>query len=140
VLLEEPPTVQPIKNFPAFYGTRRFNTVFTRALHWSLCLAISIHTILSYLSKIHFNIVHPPTSWFSQWSLSFWLSHQYVFLLSPIRATCSATYNLQKSRYTVFRQFVNMSPNCRRIFQRNSVFSRNKLTGRNASQLGAILS
>jgi hypothetical protein len=28
-LLEEPPIVQPLKNFPAFYGTRRFNTVFT---------------------------------------------------------------------------------------------------------------
>jgi hypothetical protein len=23
-------------SFPAFYGTRRFNTVFTRALHWSI--------------------------------------------------------------------------------------------------------
>jgi hypothetical protein len=28
--LQEPPSP------PAFYGTRRFNTVFTRALHWSL--------------------------------------------------------------------------------------------------------
>jgi hypothetical protein len=36
-----------------------------------------IHTISSYLSKIHFNIVHPSTSWSSQWSFSFWLSHQY---------------------------------------------------------------
>jgi hypothetical protein len=27
---------QLLKNFPAFYGTRRFITVFTRALHWSL--------------------------------------------------------------------------------------------------------
>jgi hypothetical protein len=27
-----------------------------------------IHTIPSYLSQIHFNIVHPPTSWASQWS------------------------------------------------------------------------
>jgi hypothetical protein len=35
-LLEEPPIVQPLKNFPTFYGTRRFNTVFTRALLWSL--------------------------------------------------------------------------------------------------------
>jgi hypothetical protein len=26
-------------------------------------------------SKIHFNIVHPTTSWPSQWSPSFWLSH-----------------------------------------------------------------
>jgi hypothetical protein len=28
--------VQPFKNPPTFYGTRRFNTVFTIALHWSL--------------------------------------------------------------------------------------------------------
>jgi hypothetical protein len=35
-LLEKPPIVQPLKNFPAFYGTRRFITVFTRALQWSL--------------------------------------------------------------------------------------------------------
>jgi hypothetical protein len=28
-LLEEPPIVWPLKNFPEFYGTRRFNTMFT---------------------------------------------------------------------------------------------------------------
>jgi hypothetical protein len=32
-LLEVQPIVQPLKNFPAFYGTRSFDTVFTRALH-----------------------------------------------------------------------------------------------------------
>jgi hypothetical protein len=32
-LLEKPPIVQLLKNFPAFYGTRKFITVFTRALH-----------------------------------------------------------------------------------------------------------
>jgi hypothetical protein len=69
--------VQPLKKFPAFYGTRRFITVFTRSLQWSLSWARSIQFIPSYLSKIHFNIVHLPTSWSSQWSLSFWLSHQY---------------------------------------------------------------
>jgi hypothetical protein len=31
----------------------------------------AIHTISSYLSKIHFNVVRPTTSWSSQWSLSF---------------------------------------------------------------------
>jgi hypothetical protein len=36
VLLEKLPIVQPLKNFPVFYGTQRFITVFTRALHWSL--------------------------------------------------------------------------------------------------------
>jgi hypothetical protein len=49
-----------------------------------------INTTPSYLSKIDFNIFHPPTSWSSQWSLSFWLSHQYpiYILLLPIRVTC----------------------------------------------------
>jgi hypothetical protein len=49
-LLEKLPIVQPLKNFPACYGTRRFITAFTRALHWSLSWAISIqspHPILS---------------------------------------------------------------------------------------------
>jgi hypothetical protein len=43
-----------------------------------------IHTIPFYLSKIHFNIVHPPTSWSSQWSLSLWFHNNilYAFLLN----------------------------------------------------------
>jgi hypothetical protein len=41
-LLEKPPVVQLLKNFASFYGTRRFITVFTRALHWSLSWARSI--------------------------------------------------------------------------------------------------
>jgi hypothetical protein len=48
VLLEKPPIVQPLKNFPAFYGIRRFITVFTRSLHWSLSWASSIQSIPSY--------------------------------------------------------------------------------------------
>jgi hypothetical protein len=36
-----------------------------------------IHIIPFYLSKINFDIVHAPTSWSSQWSLSFWLSLEY---------------------------------------------------------------
>jgi hypothetical protein len=44
------------------------------------------------LSKIHFNIVHPPMSWSSQGTLSFSLSHRYPICipLLPIRATCPA--------------------------------------------------
>jgi hypothetical protein len=40
-----------------------------------------VHTIPFYNSKIHFNIVHLPTSWSFQWSLSFWLS-LYIHFLS----------------------------------------------------------
>jgi hypothetical protein len=46
------------------------------------------HTIPSYLSKIHFNIVHAPTSWSFQWSLSFWLSHQYPIWMSLLLHSC----------------------------------------------------
>jgi hypothetical protein len=35
-LLERMPVVQLLKNFPAFYGTKRLITVFTRAHRWSL--------------------------------------------------------------------------------------------------------
>jgi hypothetical protein len=48
VLLQKLPNVQPLKNFPAFYATRRFITVFTRALHVSLYSARLIQFISSY--------------------------------------------------------------------------------------------
>jgi hypothetical protein len=35
-----------LKNFPAFYGTRRFINVFTRAFHWSLSWARPIQSVL----------------------------------------------------------------------------------------------
>jgi hypothetical protein len=41
-LLEKPPVAQLLKNFPTFYGTRRFFTMFTRALDQSLSWARSI--------------------------------------------------------------------------------------------------
>jgi hypothetical protein len=44
-----------------------------------LSWAISIHSIPSCLYKVRFNIVHPPTSWSSQWSLSFWLATRYLY-------------------------------------------------------------
>jgi hypothetical protein len=48
--------------------------------------------ISSHLSKIYFNIVHPLTSRSSCKSLSFCLSHQflYAFLFSLIRVICPA--------------------------------------------------
>jgi hypothetical protein len=35
-LLKKPTVAYPLEKIPAFYGTQRFITVFTRALHWSL--------------------------------------------------------------------------------------------------------
>jgi hypothetical protein len=50
-----------------------------------------IHIIPSFSFKIHFNIVHPPTSWSYQWSLSFWIPHQCIPRL-PVRATYPARH------------------------------------------------
>jgi hypothetical protein len=44
--------------------------------------ADTVHTIPSCLSKMHFNIIHPSTSWYSHWSLSFWLSTQISYMHS----------------------------------------------------------
>jgi hypothetical protein len=78
-LLEKLKIVQLLKNFPAFYGTRRFITAFTTALHWSLSWARSNPP---HPSKIHFNIVHPPTSWSS------WHSHQYPICIPLLPPSC----------------------------------------------------
>jgi hypothetical protein len=62
-LLEKLTIMQSFKKFPAFYGTRSFITVFTRALHRSLSWARSTQSIPSHLSKI--SEIHPLTSWSS---------------------------------------------------------------------------
>jgi hypothetical protein len=51
-----------------------------------------VHTTPSCFPKIHSNIILPPTSRSSEWSLSFWLYHQNPICtpLLPIRATCPA--------------------------------------------------
>jgi hypothetical protein len=46
------------------------------------------YNIPSCLSKIHVSIVHPPTSWSSQWSLYFWLSHQYPICIHREPHSC----------------------------------------------------
>jgi hypothetical protein len=52
-----------LKKFPAFYGTRRFITAFTRARYMSLSSARSIQSMPpSNIWKIHFNIILPSTS------------------------------------------------------------------------------
>jgi hypothetical protein len=43
--LEKQAVAQSLKNIPTFYGTRRFITVFTRAIHWSLSWARWIKSI-----------------------------------------------------------------------------------------------
>jgi hypothetical protein len=50
---------------------------------------------------LHFNIVHPPTPWSSQWSLSFWLSHQYPIRI-PRQKKPTNIKNIQRERHNTF--------------------------------------
>jgi hypothetical protein len=54
---DRPPVVQLLEDFSTFYGTRGLITMFTGALHWSLCWARPIPFCPS---KIQFN-TYPPT-------------------------------------------------------------------------------
>jgi hypothetical protein len=80
--------VQLLKNFPAFYGTRRFITVFTRALYWSLSGDRSILFLLRSIIILSTHLrLRPPSGLFSS---GFPTNILYAFLLSPIRATYPA--------------------------------------------------
>jgi hypothetical protein len=86
--------VQLLKNFPAFYGNRRFITVFIKTLHWSLSWArpiqsISPHSIFPTSILILFTHLRLrlPSSLFHS---GFPTNILYAFLFAPIRATFPA--------------------------------------------------
>jgi len=98
ILLEKPTSFQPVKKFPAFYGSQKFITAFISARHLSLSSASLIQSI-----PLH------PAAWRSILILSFHLrlglpsglfpsgfpaKTLHTPLLSPIRATCPAQLNL----------------------------------------------
>jgi hypothetical protein len=60
------------------YGIQTYITVFTKARHRSQSSARLIqYTSTSAVFKIHFNVIFPPTSRSSKWSLAFRFSSQY---------------------------------------------------------------
>jgi hypothetical protein len=81
--------VQPLENFPAFYGTRKFTTAFTRAL---LRHASPVHTTSSYVYKFHPNILSIHLCPFLPSHL-FPANNLYAFLFS-IRAKCPTHFIL----------------------------------------------
>ena len=75
VLLEKLTGLQLVKKFPAFYGTRKFITVFTSARYLSLYepTLSSLHP--SHILKFHLNIILPSTSGYPQLSFSLGFPH-----------------------------------------------------------------
>ena len=92
ILLEKLSGSQLVKNLPAFYGTRRFITAFTRARHLSLSWARSIQSMYpTLLPEDNLNITLPSMPESSEWSLSLRFPHQNPVYTShlPICATRS---------------------------------------------------
>jgi hypothetical protein len=81
-----------IQELPAFYRTRRFITVCTRALHWSPSWARSIQFTPSHPISLRSILILSTHSRLGLPSHSFWLPTNilYAFLFSFIRATCPA--------------------------------------------------
>jgi len=80
------------KKFPAFYGTLRFSTVFTRALNFTLSHVDLVYIPTSCFFKIHLNIILPSTPTSPKWSPTYSFSDKnFVFLTAPMRATCPAS-------------------------------------------------
>ena len=97
VLLENLIGFQPVKKFPAFYGTRRFITALTSAHHLSLSWASSIRSISPHpISwRYIFNIILPSTPGCSKcFPPGFHTKTQYTPRLSPIRAKCLPNFIL----------------------------------------------
>ena len=77
VLPEKLTVPQAVKKFPAFYGTYKFITAFTKAHQLPLSSTRSIqstHYILFLPDPSY--IVLPSTSWFSKWFPCFGCPHQ----------------------------------------------------------------
>jgi hypothetical protein len=86
-LLEKPPIVQLLKNFQHFMepdGSLPSSQEPSTGPYPEPDQFNPYHPILS---MIHFNSVHPPTSWSSYWSLSFWLS-QYPICIPLLPHSC----------------------------------------------------
>jgi len=121
VFLEKLTGFQLVKEFPAFYGTRRFITVFTSARHLSLSWASSIQPIPPH-----------PTSWRTILILSSYLrlglpcglfpsglptKTLCMPLLSPTRATCLANLILLDviTRTILGEEYRSLRPEWRKI-------------------------
>jgi hypothetical protein len=108
--LEEPLTGQPLKNFPAFHGTRRSNTVFTRVLHWSLSWDISIQSTPSHPISLTFILIFSthlrpglPRGLFHS---GFPTSILYALLFSPILLILGEEYKLWRG-ITYLQHIIN---------------------------------
>jgi hypothetical protein len=86
-LIEKPPIVQLLKNFPSFYGTWRFIIVFKRALPWSLSWARLVQFIPSHCVSLRFPFWHQNVTCYlvtRQVTHESWIWSPYICIFSVI--------------------------------------------------------
>jgi len=77
VLLEKLTGLQLVKKFPAFHGTRMFNTALTSVRQLSILGQPNpVHIPTSYLLEIHPDIIHTTRTKSPQWSPSLRFPHE----------------------------------------------------------------
>ena len=89
VLLKKLTGSQPVKKFPAFYGTRRLITAFASARHLSLSPARSIQSVPPHPTSCRSILIFflPSTPGSSKWSLSRRFPHRNPVYASPLPHT-----------------------------------------------------
>jgi len=93
------PVPQLVKKFPTLQRTRRFITTHDSSSLVPIQNQINqIHAFLPQFSKIHFNIILPPTPKSSKWSLSFKFRYQ--------KAACIFLPSLHVTYCTRFNYFI----------------------------------
>jgi hypothetical protein len=111
-LLKRPPVVTPLNSFPAFYGMRRFNTEFTRALHlflsWFRPIQSTSPHVTSARSILIFTHLHLglPSSLLPSGFPTSTYTHSYSF---PVCATCPAHLILLDLIILIVMQFSPLS-------------------------------
>jgi hypothetical protein len=90
ILLDKVTGSQLVKKLPAFYGTRRFITAFTRTRHLSLFWARSIQFMPPYSTswKSILILSSPSRPGSSQWSLCLRFPQQNPVCISYLPYTC----------------------------------------------------
>jgi hypothetical protein len=85
-----------VKNFPSFYGTRKFLTTFTNAHHLSLSWASvdPAQTTTFHFLKIHFNIILLSKPGSPKWSPSLWSHRHHPVYVSPPQHMSTCPTNL----------------------------------------------